>query len=162
MLGVVLAIGSFTSATAVATVGSAVTGTTAISGSPLSDTEVRELIAKPGPRTFTVDVHTGKVLSVNEGPIMQPAISTTNSCKASDGCWRANPPNYNQGFYGQPGTISGSWANRTGYYTGAYWASACWQDGLYVRCSPYVFQPNTLVNLSRVSTGRSFTIDHLG
>ncbi len=141
---------STTTATAIAT-------TTDDRPLPVNTTASR-LGASGGSETFTIDVHTGKVLSASKGPIFSPAISTQNSCTGDMACYTAPAPNTQQGFFGAPGTISGSWANRNGYNSGLYAVSACWIADLVSRCSSFVLNPGNRVAFNELVLGKSFTI----
>lgn len=108
---------------------------------------------------ITMDVATGKVLSVKkvEAPV-SPAISNDNICQSSDVCWKSGQTPYaDQGFFGTPGTISGSWPYRSQFKTGAYTASGTWVYG-GVTNSTGKRPPSTTIVLTGLATAKSATI----
>lgn len=108
------------------------------------------------PKTVLLDVATGKVIEVWRGTPVSPLISNRNICLNGDGCYfTGRIPYAHQGFYGSPGTFSGSWPFRSGWFTGNYVAHACWVQA----CSQFAFGPNTNVSFGgALVTGTSFTI----
>lgn len=113
-----------------------------------------------GSETFTIDVETGKVLSASKGPIFTPAITgPTNGCASGHACYTAPAPNVQYGFYGTPGTKSGSWSNRNGYNSGVSRVSTCWvTSDLTSRCSSFVLNPGNRVQFNSLVRGTSLTI----
>jgi hypothetical protein len=89
---------------------------------------------------------------------VQPLISNDNICQSSDACYYSGQVPYaDQGFFGTNGTITGSWPDRKGGYSGAYYAKFCWNGGT---CGP-VLNPLTSFNFGSagaLATGTSVTI----
>jgi hypothetical protein len=109
------------------------------------------------PKSVTVDVKTGAVLSVK--PLSEREFGTLISnqpiCQFSDVCYYSGRVPYaDQGFFGSNGTINGSWPYRSGGNSGGYYAKFCWNGGT---CSQ-VLAPLTDLALSGLATGTSVTI----
>jgi hypothetical protein len=108
---------------------------------------------------ITMDVATGQVLSIKkvEAPV-SPDISNDNICQSSDVCWKSGQTPYaDQGFFGTPGTLTGSWPYRSSFRTGSYTASGTWIYG-GVSHSTGKRGPGTTVVLSGLATATSATI----
>lgn len=154
----VLAAGAVTTTATAATTADEKPAITAV---PLTETPVpsdTRLGTAGGGRTFTINPETGAVVSITKGRIFNPTISTQNSCPSGMPCYTAPVPNTQQGFFGTPGTISGSWANRNGYNSGVQTVSACWVIDRTPKCNNFGLNPGNRIAFSPLVRGTSFTI----
>jgi hypothetical protein len=108
------------------------------------------------PKSVVVDAATGRVVTAQVETGFGTLISNHNYCNSGDGCYHSGQVPYaHQGFYGTPGTFSGSWPYRSKWYTGRYTARACWVQA----CAERAFGPNTTVTFGgTLVTGTSFRI----
>jgi hypothetical protein len=161
-LAAVLAAGTATT-TATATTTSADDPVTAVAltNNPATATDTAQQLGVPGGNEiFTIDPKTGKVMSVTKDSVFTPAISTTRSCPTGYACYTAPTPNYQQGFYGTPGRLYGSWPNRNGYNSGYFGVNACYTVDLEEICVVPVLAPGNRLAFSRLVTGTSFRIHY--
>lgn len=107
-----------------------------------------------------VDPRTGKVIGTEPVSEFSTLITRTNSCvNNSYACYFSGQvPLADQGFYGTAGTSTGSWASRSGGWSGNYNAKWCWTDGGTV-CGPW-WPPNAAWGFpsGTLRTGVSVTI----
>ncbi|MFC6092310.1 hypothetical protein Q5530_24645 [Saccharothrix sp. BKS2] len=108
------------------------------------------------PKHVVLDAATGRVVSAVPVGEFGTLISNHNYCNSGEGCYHAGRTPYaHQGFFGTPGTFTGSWPYRSSWYTGRYTARACWVGA----CAQVALGPNTTATFGgTLVTGTSFRI----
>lgn len=120
--------------------------------------EERSLLRSDAPKNIVMDTATGQVLDVTLAGDMSTMGVVPGSCYGPprQPCYNGPTIAQNVQFANSVGKVTGSWSNRTGFASGAYYqAKACWRAGGAV-CSTVWIPVNSNVYFNNPVTGTSF------
>lgn len=121
--------------------------------------EEQDLLDSQEPVNIVMDAETGQPLSVEEPPETGALRVVAGACYGPPRrpCYRTGNISNNVQFASEPGETTGSWANRTGWSSGAtYEARACWNPGTGRVCSGVWIPPSSDVTFNNAVRGTVF------